>query len=70
MPHPPDRPGGARGMVTSEYAVGTVGAACIACIMVLLGTGGDDSWLTDLFGRLGGVGGWIQSWDMPWRAQM
>ena len=46
-----------RGMATAEYAVGTLGAACIACVLIQLGAH-DPSWITSIFDRLGDVLKW------------
>ncbi|HWV27124.1 MAG TPA: DUF4244 domain-containing protein [Aeromicrobium sp.] len=37
-------------MSTAEYAVGTIAAVCIGCLLVKLSD--DPSWLTDVFERL------------------
>jgi|GEM_PF-6401911 len=45
-----DRRADERGMSTAEYAVGTAGAACIACVLFKVGQ--DATWLHDLFEQL------------------
>lgn len=61
---------GERGMATAEYAVGTAGAACIACVLVKLGAGGWDGWIIHIFDQLRRVGGWLEVWSTPWRGPL
>lgn len=58
---------GERGMATAEYAVGTAGAVCIACVLMKLGADGWNGWITDIFDQLRLIGGWLDIWTMPWR---
>ena len=56
-----------QGMATAEYAVGTAGAVCIACVLMKLGADGWNGWITDIFEQLRLVGGWLDVWSRPWR---
>lgn len=61
-----------RGMATAEYAVGTAGAACLACILITQGESLWGGWIKDVFDRLGSLGTWLDisatKWHLPWRA--
>ncbi len=56
-----------RGTSTSEYAVGTLGAACIGC--VLIGLGADADWINDLFDMIRTVVLRVAVGDPVWRIQ-
>ncbi len=56
-----------QGMATAEYAVGTAGAVCIACVLMKLGADGWNGWITDIFEQLRLVGSWLDVWSRPWR---
>lgn len=55
-----------RGMATAEYAVGTLGAVCVACVLIQLASH-DPSWVSSIFERLADVGDWLGLTSRPRR---
>lgn len=52
-------------MSTAEYAVGTIGAACIGCVLIKLGA--DAGWLSDIFDQLKTIMLRLSlDWTKPW----